>query len=93
MNRGNMNKETLNNINILDEVNFEKRYVVIITIVMIMSAIVLIGLILFGNLSNNYNNYIMFLVISLVDGCVFVDIVSNLLPQTMIHMKNKKEEK
>jgi hypothetical protein len=85
-----MSTESLNNINILEGVNFEIKYVKIITIIMFTSAILLVCLILFGDMNNNYNNYIMFLVISIVDGCIFIDIVSHLIPQILIHLK--KEE-
>jgi archaellum biogenesis protein FlaJ (TadC family) len=87
-----MNKELLTNLNPLNKVDFESRYVVMATITMAISAIILVCLIIFGNL-NNDADYTIFLTVAIVDGCLFIDIISNILPPTEAHIKNKELKK
>jgi hypothetical protein len=84
-----MNAEKLNP---LKNINFEKKYAATVTLIMVASAIILVGLILFGDLNNNYANHGMFLIISFVDICIFIDVISLITVQKIKTNLKEQEE-
>jgi hypothetical protein len=69
----------------LSKINFEKKYITNVTIVVVASAVFLVWLILFEDMTI-YKNQFMFTIITICDGFIFIDMIDVIYSQ-----KNKKE--